>query len=133
MSNEVTPLQIQSVTVKQDEEAIERASVTAISQVAVVFDRDLYAFERSEIEGYFDHRNYHERVASDPSVSRSKMTFSTDDPSVAISIVEHVTTQAKNLADGAQARRTAAVEMLRDLEQELQPPRDEKDSRPVEG
>lgn len=133
MNNEVTPLQINSVLVKQDEEAIEQASVTAIAEITVVFDRDPYAFEKSEIESYFDHRNNHEEVVGDPSFSRNKMTFRTDDPNVANSIVGHVTTQAKNLAEGTQERRTVAAEMLSDLEKELQPPRGEKDLRPVEG
>lgn len=133
MSNEVTPLQIKSVSVKQDEEAVEEASITLIAQISVVFDRELYAFEKSEIEGYFDQRNYQNVVVGDPSFTRNKMTFRTADPHVARTIVDHVTTQAKNLATSTQERRAAAAETLSELEKELQPPRDEKDFRPVEG
>lgn len=133
MSNEVTPLQIKSVSVKQDEEAIEHASVTWVAQITLAFDRDPYALEKAKIEAYFDQINGSSLVSSDPSFSINEMTFRTHDEDVAKSVVEHVTTQAKNLAEVTRDHRRAAADMLSELEAELQPLHGEKDFRPVEG
>lgn len=129
MSADVTPLRIESVLVSQGEEDVEAASVSGIARVKVVLDRELYAFEESEISQYFKFVNGSAARLNDLSFIGKKLTFSTADPHAANLFVDHLTTQSKNLAERTRERRSEAAEMLRGLEAELQP-RTEGDFRP---
>lgn len=130
MSAEVTPLRIESVSVKQSEDDIETASVSGVASIKVVFDREPFAFEKSEIRRYFEFINSTSPRLNDPSLIGKKLVFGTADPHAANLVVDHLRTQAANLAKRAQERWSEAAAMLSDLEEELQPPREEGDFRP---
>lgn len=127
MSAEVAPLGIESVSVNQGEEDIETASVSGVASIKVVFDREPRAFEKSEIRRYFEFINYTSPRLNDPSLIGKKLVFSTADPRAANLVLDHLRTQAANLAKRTQERRTEAAEMLSELEKELQAPREEGD------
>lgn len=131
MVDEVVPLRIVSVSVKQDEEEIEAASLSGISDILISFDRAPLAIERSEVRSYFDIRNDPKRVLTDPVFNRSVLRFSALDPNAAVVVVEYLRAHAKNIAERTEGRRAQAAQMLSDLEARLQEPRGEGDFRPV--
>lgn len=119
------------MSVDQDEESVEAASIDSIALISVRLDREPRAFEKAEIRRYFEMRNKPEPHLSDPSFMGPKMKFRSTSPNAAVAIIEYLRTQAQNLAVRTEDRRAQAAEMLSELEKELQPPREKGDFRHV--